>query len=88
MSDLTRCFNVQIDNDFLHIHEDKVQSLRVLRRWLPHILALHLPTPPKHRKILPPCFAAKTPPWFVFQVWDKTVYDSSVLPLESKCIHF
>jgi hypothetical protein len=41
MSDLTRCFNVQIDIDFLHIHEDKVQSLRVLRRWLPRCTSQH-----------------------------------------------
>ena len=84
MSDLTRCFNVQIDIDFLHIHEDKVQSLRVLRRWLPRVLALHLPTPPKHRLVS----QLKRRLGFVFQVWDKTVYDSGVLPLESKCIHF
>ncbi len=84
MSDVTLCCNVQIDIDFLHIHEDKVRSPSVLRRWLPRVSAQHLPTPPKHHFVS----QLKRRLCFFFQVWDRTVYDSGALPLESKCIHF
>jgi hypothetical protein len=75
---------LQIDIDFLHIHEDKVrQSFHVLH-WLSWTLAAMSPT----CSIIPPCRNSRTAFFAFSQVWDKTVYDSGVLPLESKCIQF